>query len=71
LHRKKARVCSRDAETQDRRDRSLSQKLPGWNNLLLPKDDWESQIVSELAPRADEIVATKMTDSALTAPISG
>ncbi len=51
---------------QDGRDRSLSQKKPGWNNLLLPKDEWESQIVPELAPRGDEIVVTKTTDSALT-----
>lgn len=53
-------------QTQDGRDRSLSQKLPGWNNLLLPKDDWDSQIVAELAPQGDEIVVTKTTDSALT-----
>jgi len=53
-------------QTKDGRDRSLSQRLPGWNNLLLPKDDWESQIAPELAPRQDEIVATKTTDSALT-----
>lgn len=52
--------------TRDGRDRSLSQKLPGWNNLLLPKTDWESQIVPELAPQGDEIVVTKTTDSALT-----
>lgn len=52
--------------TKDGRDRSLSQKLPGWNNLLLPKDDWPSQIVPELAPAGDEIVVTKTTDSALT-----
>lgn len=52
--------------TRDGRDRSLSQKLPGWNNLLLPKDEWESQIVPELAPVGDEIVVTKTTDSALT-----
>ena len=26
-------------QTKDGRDRSLSQKLPGWNNLLLPKDE--------------------------------
>ena len=32
-------------QTRDGRDRSLSQKLPGWNNLLLPKDEWESQII--------------------------
>jgi nicotinamidase-related amidase len=52
--------------TKDGRDRSLSQKLPGWNNLLLPKDEWPSQIVPDLAPVGDEIVVTKTTDSALT-----
>jgi biuret amidohydrolase len=50
----------------DGRDRSLSQKLPGWNNLLLPKNEPPSQIVPELAPLGDEIVVTKTTDSALT-----
>lgn len=53
-------------QTTDGRDRSLSQKLPGWNNLLLPKNEWDSQIVPQLAPRDDEIVVTKTTDSALT-----
>jgi biuret amidohydrolase len=53
-------------QTTDGRDRSLSQKLPGWNNLLLPKNEWESQIVAEIAPQNDEIVVTKTTDSALT-----
>ena len=53
-------------QTRDGRDRSLSQKLPGWNNLLLPKDEWESQIPAQLAPLADEIVLAKTTDSALT-----
>jgi nicotinamidase-related amidase len=52
--------------TRDGRERSLSQKLPGWNNLLLPKDEPPSQIVPELAPQGDEIVVTKTTDSALT-----
>jgi nicotinamidase-related amidase len=52
--------------TNDGRDRSLSQKMPGWNNLLLPKNEWDSQIVPELAPRGDEITVTKTTDSALT-----
>ena len=52
--------------TKSGRDRSLSQKLPGWNNLLLPKDEWPSQIVPELMPVSDEIVVTKTTDSALT-----
>ena len=52
--------------TKDGRDRSLSQKMPGWNNLLLPKDEAPSQLVHELQPRGDEIVVTKTTDSALT-----
>ena len=50
----------------DGRDRSLSQKKPGFNYLLLPKDRADSQIVSELAPKADDIVILKTTDSALT-----
>lgn len=52
--------------TKDGRDRSLSQKMPGWNNLLLPKDEQPSQMVAALAPINDEIVVTKTTDSALT-----
>ncbi len=52
--------------TLDGRERSLSQKMPGWNNLLLPKDQKPSQLVAELAPIGDEIVVTKTTDSALT-----
>ncbi len=52
--------------TQDGRDRSLSQKKPGWNNLLLPKDEAPSQLVPELSPRGDEITVLKTTDSALT-----
>ncbi len=50
----------------DGRDRSLSQKKPGFNYLLLPKELPEGQIVPELEPRSDEIVVTKTTDSALT-----
>ena len=52
--------------TKDGRDRSLSQKMPGWNNLLLPKDEAPSQMVAALAPAGDEITVTKTTDSALT-----
>ena len=52
--------------TDDGRDRSLSQKLPGWNNLLLPKRGQPSQIVAALQPVGDEIEITKTTDSALT-----
>ena len=58
-----ARIAS---HTQDGRERSLSQKMPGWNNLLLPKDGAPSQLVKELQPMDDEIVVTKTTDSALT-----
>ncbi len=52
--------------TDDGRDRSLSQKMPGWNNLLLPKNGKPSQLVDALQPEGDEIVVTKTTDSALT-----
>ena len=48
------------------RDRSLSQKMPRWNNLLFPKNEMPSQVVAMLAPIGDEIVVTKATDSALT-----
>jgi len=62
-HRLFARIgCHR----RDGLDRSLSQKMPGWNNVLLPKDEWAAQIVPALAPEGDEIVVTKTTDSALT-----
>jgi nicotinamidase-related amidase len=52
--------------TDDGRDRSLSQKKPGFNYLLLPKDREDSQLVPELQPQGDEIVVLKTTDSALT-----
>ncbi len=51
---------------EDGRDRSLSQKKPGFNYLLLPKTLEEAQIVDELAPEGDEITIEKTTDSALT-----
>lgn len=53
-------------QTPDGRDRSLSQRKPGFNNLLLPKDEWASQIIGALAPMPEEIVVIKTTDSALT-----
>jgi nicotinamidase-related amidase len=52
--------------TRDGRDRSLSQKKPGFNYLLLPKDRADSQMVPELTPGEDDIVVLKTTDSALT-----
>lgn len=58
-----ARVaCHKD----DGRDRSLSQKKPGFNYLLLPKNREDAQIVDQLAPKGDEITIEKTTDSALT-----
>ncbi len=48
------------------RDRSLSQARPGFNDLLLPKDEADSQIYQGVAPRENEIVVLKTTDSALT-----
>jgi biuret amidohydrolase len=53
-------------QTADGRDRSLSQRLPGWNNVLLPAAAWESQVAAQIAPQPGEIVVTKTTDSALT-----
>ncbi len=53
-------------QTEDGRDRSLSQKKPGFNYLLLPKDRADSQMVPELTPQGDEICVLKTTDSALT-----
>jgi len=50
----------------DGRDRSLSQKKPGFNYLLLPKNREDSQLVAELTPGAEDIVVLKTTDSALT-----
>jgi nicotinamidase-related amidase len=50
----------------DGRDRSLSQKKPGFNYLLLPKDRPDGQIVEELTPQGDDITILKTTDSALT-----
>ena len=50
----------------DGRDRSLSQKKPGFNYLLLPKDREDSQLVPQLTPEGDDIVVIKTTDSALT-----
>jgi len=47
-------------------DRSLSQKKPGFNYLLLPKNIPSGQIVNELKPKLEDIVMIKTTDSALT-----
>jgi len=51
---------------EDGRDRSLSQKKPGWNYLLMPQNSRESQFIPEIVPGDDDIVFTKTTDSAVT-----
>ncbi len=53
-------------QKKDGRDRSLSQKKPGFNYLLIPKDSDEGQVVPELSPGDEDIVVIKTTDSALT-----
>lgn len=52
--------------TENGRDRSLSHARPGFNNLLLPLNSADSQVLPQVAPLAEEIVITKTTDSALT-----
>jgi len=52
--------------TPDGTDRSLSQRRPGFNNLLLPHREEPSQIHPPVGPVEHEIVVTKTTDSALT-----
>ncbi len=52
--------------TGDGSDRSLSQRRPGFNNLLMPAWEHSSQIIPEVAPQEGEIVVCKTTDSALT-----
>lgn len=50
---------------RDGSDRSLVQRSSGYNDLLVPLDDPVGQIVPKLAPKDDEIVFTKTTDSAV------
>jgi nicotinamidase-related amidase len=40
--------------------------MPGWNNLIRPKDELPSHLVDGLQSQGDEIEVTKTTDSALT-----
>ena len=50
---------------EDGRDRSLVQKRPGYNDILLPINSEGAQIIDELRPLSDEIVLHKTTDSVL------
>lgn len=50
----------------DGRDRSLDQKMTGFNQFLMTADDPTGRIIEEIAPEKDDIVVNKTTDSALT-----
>ncbi len=51
---------------KDGSDRSLDQKVTGFNQFLMTADDPKGKIIEEIAPEPDDIVVTKTTDSALT-----
>lgn len=48
---------------EDGEDRSPVQKSEGWNNMLMPVDSYGAQMVDVLAPKKNEIVVNKTTDS--------
>lgn len=48
---------------KDGRDRSPVQRRPGWNNILLQKTSYGSQIIDALAPEKEDIIVEKSTDS--------
>lgn len=50
----------------DGSDRSLDQKVTGFNQFLVTAGDHRGEIIQEIAPQKDDIVVTKTTDSALT-----
>lgn len=51
---------------EDGEDRSPVQKSEGWNNMLMPVNSFSAQMIEELAPRENEIVVNKTTDSVTT-----
>ena len=51
---------------RDGRDRSLDQKVTGFNQFLVTAGDHRGEIIQEIAPQLDDVVVTKTTDSALT-----
>ena len=48
------------------KDRSLDQKVTGFNQFLVTAGDHRGEIIQEIAPQKDDVVVTKTTDSALT-----
>ncbi|MDR0357504.1 MAG: cysteine hydrolase [Clostridiales Family XIII bacterium] len=51
---------------EDGEDRSPVQKTEGWNGMLLHVDSKNAQMIDELAPRKNEVVVNKTTDSVTT-----
>jgi nicotinamidase-related amidase len=51
---------------EDGEDRSPVQKSDGWNNMLLHADGYAAQMIDELAPKKNEIIVNKTTDSVTT-----
>lgn len=47
-------------------DRSLVQKMTGFNEFLVTEDDPRGAIIEELAPEKEDIVVNKTTDSVIT-----
>ncbi len=47
-------------------DRSLVQKMTGFNEFLMTEDDPRGAIIEELAPEKEDIVVNKTTDSVIT-----
>lgn len=47
-------------------DRSLVQKMTGFNEFLMTEDDSRGAIIEELAPEKEDIVVNKTTDSVIT-----
>lgn len=48
---------------KDGSDRARVQSTYGWNDILIPVDSLEAEMVDELAPESDDIVVNKTTDS--------
>jgi len=51
---------------EDGEDRSPVQKSDGWNNMLMPVNSRSAAMIEELAPKENEIVVNKTTDSVTT-----
>jgi nicotinamidase-related amidase len=50
---------------KDGRDRSIDQKMSGFNQFLVTEGDHRGEIIDEIKPEEDDIVVKKTTDSAL------